>query len=57
MNTNKTNLPKYVIALIKTAREVEAKSHIDLEANEYHVDPHAMAQLCSAIGNRKFKNI
>ena len=57
MRTPQTNLPKYVIALIKAAREVEAKSHIDLEANEYHVDPHAMAQLCGTIGNRKFDNV
>lgn len=50
---NKTQLPKYVLTLIRAAREVEANSHIDLEANEYHVDPFAMAQLCAAIGNRK----
>jgi hypothetical protein len=52
-----TNLPKYVLNLLKAAKAVEAHSHIDLEANEYHVDVLAMANLCGALGNRKFNKI
>jgi hypothetical protein len=50
---NLRTLPKYVLTLIKAARDVVAHSHIDLEANEYHVDVLAMANLCGAIGQRK----
>ncbi len=46
MNTHHT---KAYTELLKAACKVESCSHIDLEANEYHVDVYAMAQLCGAI--------
>ncbi len=44
-----THHTKAYTDLLKAACQVEAHSHIDLEANEYHVDVLAMANLCGAI--------
>jgi hypothetical protein len=49
--------PRYIKELVRAARLVEAHSHYNANDNSYVVDPHAMASLCGAIGNRKVANM